>query len=238
MLAAASLGQEDDFFSFRPIEENAVLPLKGGAHHIFYVLAARSILPFLGNEDASFTYEYSRGKGQGEITEGNDFRLLLRSGESGGLNFSDIRGENPSVTLFYRAAPAIAASSRLSRDYKIPIAAMSGSEAGIMKIILEYAIDENEAEGWYAITDILPAGVRLFNAFTPFSPVEGGNFPADAGERKVSFSLYKEKDLPLEGSLVYYVKIISRGLFKAPPAYIQKDGDLIAIDRVRNVRVY
>lgn len=236
MLVASYLGQGENWAAFRNGLREVSKEESLGHDLSVFVISARNILPHLKNQEASFSYSYSGGGGREELQPASDFTLLLKAGEV--LELSNFKGQAVVTRLFKDYPEGSSEGAILERDYEIPSHVSYGSEAGLMKITIDYSLPDYLAAGWYWVTDILPCGVRLFEVSWP----EGGSLLKNppvisTGGQKASFMLYKEAGQALEGSYTYYVKVVSAGLFSAPRAYISDEQGILGFDRARNVRI-
>lgn len=205
------------------------------------VLAAREILPRLGNEELSFVYNLGGQEERIVLSGREDFRLLLNPGENGPLFFKNIQGD-AQLNWFYRESILGETSQLKGASLKREYAVTSGGdelEAGVMKVIIHYKLEADLPAGWYCLSDSLPGGLIAFDQGHQGSwrPV-ANPWLFSPGRQIASFMLYKEEKQKLTGSCIYYAKVVSAGTFTAGPAILTRDvNEVIARDKARTLLI-
>jgi hypothetical protein len=77
--------------------------------------------------------------------------------------------------------------------------------------------DESAPDGYYEVTDILPAGFRYIQ------PVYGQNYPYEVTGQKVIFGYYYNKNTRFKKDRIisYYAKVVTPGSYTADSAAIR-----------------
>lgn len=177
--------------------------------------------------DSSFSYELDGVKKQVDLKEGSHYRLTLTSGQLAGLKFSNVQGKvtvaASYVTPVSEATSGADSPVSLSRTYSGGSGTGSSfSRSDTIRITLTPVFGENAPDGYYEITDILPAGFRYERG--------SGNsyiFLDEFTGQKVVFGYYYKKG-KATGSIVYYARAVTSGTFTADNAVIRHTDTSIA----------
>ncbi len=187
------------------------------------VLASRAVLPRLKNEESAFSYNLENSGYKINLSPGEDFCLILSPDKLKTLSFKNVKG-SPNITCLYKTPLAnetfIAEGGEIGRYYSITSGGGQELKAGVMKIKIDYTLEEGLEPGWYYISDCLPGGLAPFEGegLNPGQGVTPRLF--SPGGQITSFMIYKEEGRELKGSHVYYAKVVSAGRFIARPAII------------------
>lgn len=104
-------------------------------------------------------------------------------------------------------------------DYLTGEVKNSFKEGDIVKVVLDWRIDEQAIDYGYRITDYVPSGLVPIKNYWQFGLSDGHYWYRDIVGQKVSFGVYKGT-LDVE-PMVYYARVISPGSFKSDRAMIQ-----------------
>ena len=92
-------------------------------------------------------------------------------------------------------------------------------EGDIVKVVLDWRIDEQAIDWGYTITDYVPSGLVAIQNYWQFGINDGYYWYRDIDGQKVSFGVYKNSG-DYE-PLVYFARVVSPGNFKSDQAMIQ-----------------
>lgn len=222
-MIAAYCGNIDDFFSlFNYVEKADSQDLLA----VEEVLCAEGMLPRLSNNGAYFTYTLEGTSHKVELNGKDDYQITLLPEQLSNISFKSIKG-NLSAMSYYKDAPDLSAKDRVSgvvlkRYY-------SGGSNGVystdtvLKVNLYYHLPDYLPEGYYVITDCLPAGVRAIENSPNLLSKVGNYFGSDfTNGQVVTFMVYKEKHKAADDTITYYARPISAGRFTAQSAVLSQ----------------
>lgn len=189
------------------------------------------------NLTGSFTYELDGVKKIVELKKGSCFRLVLTPEKLASIRFSNISG-NIIAARSYTApvSETMRTDSGLvtiKRTYESgndgPVTSFDRSDT--VRVALTVKFGENAPDGYYEVTDVLPAGLRYTHAW--YTDEWGRNnrilyYPDEVTGQKVVFGLpyskaYKDK----EYTITYYAKAVSPGAYTADSAAVRHiDSDI------------
>jgi uncharacterized protein YfaS (alpha-2-macroglobulin family) len=92
-------------------------------------------------------------------------------------------------------------------------------EGDIVKVVINYNINNKAIDNYYRITDYLPSGIKPLENYYGFSKDDEYHYRGDIDGQKVSFYAYKNNKN--KKPIVYYGRIVSLGEYKADEAIIQ-----------------
>jgi uncharacterized protein YfaS (alpha-2-macroglobulin family) len=113
----------------------------------------------------------------------------------------------------------------IKRSYSIDdIATSDFKQSSLVKITLKPEFAENAPDGYYEITDILPAGLRYVSIGNWF---DRKWYPGERSGQKLVFGFYYnksayDKDDDIENkSITYYARAVTAGQFTSDHAFIK-----------------
>ncbi|MGE5614601.1 MAG: alpha-2-macroglobulin family protein, partial [Bacillota bacterium] len=179
--------------------------------------------------DSSFSYEINGDKKQVELKKGAYYRLDLTPDKLSALKFGNVRGKVAVAASYVAPIGEIRAAGdnlvSLERTYTIagksgPAASFNRSDT--VKITLTPKFDETAPDGYYEITDILPAGFRFVRSDLTSGKDSNWRYPKEVTGQKVVFGYYYSKNNPYrKSSITYYAKAVSPGTYTADNAAIR-----------------
>ncbi len=168
----------------------------------------------------SFTYELDGVIKSVELQRGSCLTLTLTPEKLATIKFSEITG-NINVAASYTSP----ISEHMKTDnnlVSIERVYDNGStttfkRSDIVKVKLTVNFDESAPDGYYEVTDILPAGFRYIQ------PVYGQNYPYEVTGQKVIFGYYYNKNTRFKKDRIisYYAKVVTPGSYTADSAAIR-----------------
>jgi len=180
----------------------------------------------------SFTYELDGVKKHVVLEKGSCFRLVLTPEKLNSITFSNISGNiiaarsyTAPVSETMRTPGDIVSVSRSYRTAgnESPVTAFKRSDT--IRIELKLNLSENAPDGYYEITDILPAGFRYIQP--AYNDIRA-NYPFEVTGQKVVFGYYYSRyNKNQYDSIIYYAKAVSPGSFTADSAAVRHtDSDI------------
>jgi hypothetical protein len=178
----------------------------------------------------SFTYELDGVKRNVELQKGSSFRLILKPEKLAAIRFSNITGKiqvassyTVPVSEHMKTDSGIVGVSRIYEHKNKSGAASDYKRSEIVKVTLKLDFDENAPDGYYEITDILPAGLRYV------SPVSFNYdndrywwYPDEVTGQKVVFGYYYDKKKRNRSrEIEYYARAVTPGSYTADSAAIR-----------------
>lgn len=180
--------------------------------------------------DSGFSYELDGIKKQVDLQKGSHYRLTLTPEKLPALKFTNVQGK-VIVSASYvipvsEARPTEGNHISVNRNYSVGNgSAASFNRSDTIKITLTPNFSENAPDGYYEITDILPAGFRYVRAGSA-----SGNaswYLDEVTGQKVVFGYYYSKATSNKGSIVYYARAVTPGTYTADNAAIRHiDSDI------------
>jgi len=218
-MIASYCGDIDDFFSlFNYVEKSDSQDLLA----IEEVLSAEGMLPRLSNNGAYFTYTLDGASHKVELTGNEDFQITLLPDQLDSISFKNIKG-NLSAVSYYEDAPELSAKDKVSGVTLKRYYNGNFTTDSTLKINLYYHLPDYLPEGYYTITDCLPAGVRAIENSPSLLSKEGNYFGSDfTNGQVVSFMVYKSKNKAADDTITYYARPISAGRFTAQSAILSQ----------------
>jgi uncharacterized protein YfaS (alpha-2-macroglobulin family) len=179
--------------------------------------------------DSSFSYEINGVKKQVELKKGAYYRLDLTPEKLSGLRFGNVQGKVAVAVSYVAPIGEIrdAGENVLSLERTYTVAgksspATSFSRSDTVKITLTPKFDPTAPDGYYEITDVLPAGFRFVRP--DYASGKGSNwwYPNEVTGQKVVFGYYYDKNDPYrKSSITYYARAVSPGTYTADNAAIR-----------------
>ncbi len=175
--------------------------------------------------DSSFTYTLDQKEQQVVLEKNKSYKLVLTPEKLKSIKFSNIKG-NVTVSASYTGSVKdIAGDSGaivgIGRNYSVNgNIVQSFGRSNLIKITLTPVFNESAPDGYYEITDMLPAGLRFVKI------VDSSNrdwFLDEVSGQKVAFGYsYSKKTTQ---SITYYARAVSPGSFTADNAFIKLSTD-------------
>ncbi len=184
----------------------------------------------------SFTYELDGVRKQIELKKGSFFRLVLTPDKLSSLKFSGITGNIVAARSYTAPVSDIKKSPgdtvSIERNYNtggIDSSAVNFKRSDTAKVTLTLKFSETAPDGYYEITDVLPAGFRYIQASYGDRGVSGNwYYPSEVTGQKVVFGYYyNKKNVSQDRTIEYYAKAVSPGSYTADSAALSHtDNDI------------
>jgi hypothetical protein len=197
----------------------------------------------------SFTYELDGVKKQITLDRGSCFRILLTPEKLSSIKFSGISGRivaarsyTAPVSETMRDAGDIVSIKRTyeTAGTKVPSTAFDRSET--VKVTLTVQFSENAPDGYYEVTDILPAGFRYTQAYyvdQKIKEYEKWHYPSEVTGQKVVLGIYYGKSKESnERTISYFAKAVTPGTYTADNAAVRHtDNDIAGFSETDTITV-
>lgn len=196
----------------------------------------QAALPRLAATPATLAYERFGAREERALAPGETLALQLTPDELSALGLEVVEGRVlVAATSLVAVEPAALESDpavSVNREYGVLPA--TGEAAGepttsftdgdLVRVALDYALEEESAAGCYRLSDLLPSGLRAVTG--PYDPsvyyegVDQANlvFPYDVVGQRVSFCVYRDGD---QEPLSYLARVVTKGTYAAEPALLQ-----------------
>ena len=196
---------------------------------------------------SSFTYELDGVKKRIELEKGGYFRIVLTPDKLAAIKFSNITGNI--LTARSCTAPVSKAlrtpGDIVSIDRSYGIGGLKDDltdfkRSDTVRVTLALKFSENAPDGYYEITDILPAGFRYIDARHENAGMSGlWYYPHEVTGQKVVFGYYYSKEHTSEiRALTYYAKAVSPGTYTADSAALRHtDKDIAGFSDAANISI-
>jgi len=172
-------------------------------------------------ETASFTYILGGHRQKVELKGHESFGMLLKPGEADEISFKDIRGDVMVAASFsgqVKDIGELADNISLTRTY-LSSGKLTDTfeQPQLVQVVLTPKFSESAPEGFYEITDVLPAGMR----YVKYGQT-GVNtcYPMEQSGQKVVFGYHYSKRDPRQ-SIVYFARAATPGSYTADHAVMK-----------------
>lgn len=173
----------------------------------------------------SFSYELDGVKKQVELQKGGTFRLDLTPEKLASLKFSNIQGKVQATISYVAPASKIRRTEgnivSIERVYSLnggPASSISRSDT--VKITIRPSFGATAPDGYYEITDVLPAGLRFDRPEYSYGSSTWWWLDEASGQ-KVVFGIYYNKNDYKDTSITYYARAVSEGTYVVDNAAIR-----------------
>ncbi len=185
----------------------------------------------------SFTYSLGGSKKTATLDGRKQFSLLLSQEELKTLEISDVQGDIVLAASYYGnlsdANYQTADSYSLQRSYQVPGKSITNMGlSDIVKVTLTPNFTANAPDGYYEITDCLPAGLRYIENSSSRST--GLSTPIYHDSERLVFGYYYSKKTK-QNSITYYARVASIGEYIADSAVMNhyNSGSLVLTKQER-----
>ncbi len=173
----------------------------------------------------SFSYELDGVKKQVELQKGGSFRLDLTPEKLDSLKFSNIQGKVQATVSYVAPASKIRRTEgnmvSIERSYSLnnrPASSFSRSDT--IKVTIKPSFGATAPDGYYEITDVLPAGLRFDRNEHSYGNSAYWWLDEITGQ-KVVFGFYYNKKDYIDTSITYYARAVSEGTYTSDNAAIR-----------------
>jgi alpha-2-macroglobulin len=175
--------------------------------------------------DCSFNYELDGSKKSVDLKNGGYYRLTVTPEKLASLKFSSVKGKIVAASTYVAPVSEIRSGSgstlSIQRMYEADgvKSATEFDRSCNIKVTITPKFSESAPDGFYEITDILPAGFR----YVANSPGKENTdwYPDEVTGQKVVFGYYYNKVRFKNNSIVYFAKAVSPGTYTADNAAIR-----------------
>lgn len=183
--------------------------------------------------DNSFSYELNGVKKQVELQKGGTFRLDLTPEMLASLKFSNIKGKIQAAVSYVEPTSRIRATEgnqvAILRTYSLSNepgtkSRNSFNRSDVVKISITPTFGPTAPDGYYEITDILPAGFR----FARYNTASEIWWPDEVTGQKVVFGYYYNKKAAKNATITYEAIAVTEGTFTADNAAIRHTDSAIS----------
>jgi uncharacterized protein YfaS (alpha-2-macroglobulin family) len=174
-------------------------------------------------EASSFAYALDGKKETVTIKGAEQFSMILSAADLAKLSFTDVKGDLTVAASYYGkledAAYKTSDTYSVKRSYQVGNAVASEIKlSDVVNITLTPSFSANAPDGYYEITDCLPAGFRYIENTEP--QTYGEATPIYYDSERVVFGYYYSKDKKIV-PLTYKARVASTGEYVADKAVIQ-----------------
>lgn len=197
--------------------------------------------------DNSFSYELDGVKKQVELKNGGWYRLVLTPEKLGSIKFSDVKGRIQVASSYVAPVNETRAAAgnlvSIERTYTATGGAAPADtfrKSDTIRITITPSFNTAAPDGYYEITDILPAGFRYVNSNYVGSTDSRTWYPDEVTGQKVVFGYYYNKNSRNGNmrSITYYAVAVSPGLYTADNAAIRHtDGKITGFTGQKRIRI-
>ncbi len=196
----------------------------------------------------SFSYELEGAKKQVELKNGGCYRLILTPEKLSNIKFGDVKGKIQVAASYVAPVSEVRATggnlASLERVYTAANSTVSGdtfSKSDKIKVTITPKFDAAAPDGYYEITDILPAGFRYVRSDFVEDADSHTWYPDEVTGQKVVFGYYYNKNSKfsnMRGSITYYAVAVSPGSYTADNAAIRHtDGKITGFTERKQIRI-
>lgn len=210
---------------FQYIQDNYTQTILTNIEKLIYLI---NIVPEAKGK-SSFVVEINGKKENIQLEKNKVHKLYITPDGMQNLRFSDVVG-NISVTSSYIGGITDFSEDAnklvsVKRDYSIDgVSRNDFKQSSLIKVTLTPEFAENAPDGFYEVTDILPAGMRYVSTGNWF---DRRWYPGEVSGQKLVFGYYYNKEayekntLEENKKIVYYVRGVTPGEFTADYSLIK-----------------
>ncbi|NMB96889.1 MAG: hypothetical protein GYA02_09825, partial [Clostridiaceae bacterium] len=218
LAAQINAPEKEDLFKY--VQDNSTRTILTNLERLIYL---NYVTPDT-KQNSSFTLDIN-GEQQDVVLEKNEiFKLILTHEDLQNIKFTNIEGDI-TFTASYTGSVKdyiedINSMVALKRSYSIDGTTKSSfNQSDLVKITLHPEFSENAPDGYYEVTDILPAGMRYVSIA---NYVDQRWYPLERSGQKVVLGFYYSKNIRhLSRSITYYARAVTPGQFTADYAFIK-----------------
>lgn len=192
--------------------------------------------------NCSFSYELDGSKKQIDLKNGGYYRLTVTPEKLASLKFANVTGKIIAASSYVAPVSEIRSTDgstiSIQRKYEADGAkgAAEFDRSNTIKVTITPKFSENAPDGFYEITDILPAGFRYAANYPDKENTYW--YPDEVTGQKVVFGYYYNKTGFKNRSVIYYAKAVSPGTYTADNAAIRYvDGSLAGFTEKLKLKV-
>lgn len=194
----------------------------------------------------SFSYELDGVKKHVEFKNGGWYRLVLTPEKLGSIRFSDVKGSIRIASCYVAPVselrPTEGGLVSLERVYASGSGASGDSfrKSDTVKVTITPGFGPSTPDGYYEITDILPAGFKYVDSDYIENADSRTWYPDEVTGQKVVFGYYYDKNskYSYNRSITYYAAAVSPGVYTADNAAIRHtDGKINGFAERKQIRI-
>jgi len=206
----------------------------------------RAVVPRLPAGQATVEYTLDGERRRAELARGESLVLRLMPDQLAALQPSVVEGAAGINTFFLApfdpasvtADPAVNVTRRIESVTGEPIA-----EGALARVTLTWSLTSQAVSGCYQVSDLVPSGMRP--VMRPYAwDIQGlpgylsdWTYPYAVEGQRISFCVYASD--PYKRPIVYYARVLGKGMYTAEPAIMQsqKAPESIAITPAETVEI-
>ncbi len=183
-------------------------------------------LPQTAAKSVKFSYELNGQKNDKELKNGEAFSIQLSPEELTKIKLNNIDGSVGIITKY--EVPLLGSSNKIDSNISVTKAYLSDNnvnkdfnDTSLVKVTLNYKLNDKALDGCYQLSDVLPSGLRLvtelFERGIEYDPKNPVSYPYEVNGQKVNFCVYKGETKPI----IYYARVVSKGIYISESPIIQ-----------------
>lgn len=172
------------------------------------------------DKEVSFNYTLDGEKKAVKLVNNEIHSLFLSAQQIENLKFSDVVGEITALVVSYGdlkdSGMDQTNSFSINRAYQVDGKSIDSlTQSDVVKITLTPSFSKSAPEGYYEITDVLPAGLRYIE--NDFNKIRNHSYPISNDKQRIVFGYYYNKD-SLNEPITYYARVAAPGIYVADNA--------------------
>ncbi|NLD46264.1 MAG: hypothetical protein GX660_03560 [Clostridiaceae bacterium] len=175
-------------------------------------------------QNGKFSYTINGVKKEVTLDKDKQFRLMLREEELDTLEFSGVEGDISLVSI-YTGSPKDMMNSegnsiKLTREYTVNGEAKTAiKQSDLVRIVIKPEMDKLAPDGYYEITDMLPAALRYIEpSYYDYS--DDIRYPFGVDGQKVTYGFYYTKNVKVP-TFVCMARAVCPGEYNCDNTYIK-----------------
>ncbi|MGD9678510.1 MAG: Ig-like domain-containing protein [Vulcanibacillus sp.] len=218
-IMSLKLDSEDKYMLLDYVTHNRTQTILTYLEQLMFV---KSDIPNI-DQEISFSYILDGKEEDVKITNNERYSLYLSQEQAENIKFKNIDGTVTAAVSYYgnlkESGVSEAGNFELRRTYQ-PLGKSQDiiNQSDVIKITLQPSFSESAPDGYYEITDVLPAGMRYIKGDNRNNS-ENIRYPIKIDGEKIVFGYYYAKDEPIT-QITYYVRAVAAGKYTADNAVI------------------
>lgn len=171
----------------------------------------------------SFSYTLNGEEHEVKLTKDNRYELLLNSEEVKEIEFDNVKGDIVMAVNYLASVKDLIDKQdkniSLTRSYSLVEKSDQDTlnQSDLIKVIITPKFSESSPEGYYEITDVLPAGLRYV---VGYRNDRNKSYPIERDGQRLVFGYHYNKKNPVK-SIIYYARAVTPGIYKVDNAVMK-----------------
>ncbi|MGE4282793.1 MAG: Ig-like domain-containing protein [Clostridia bacterium] len=205
---------------FRYVQDNSTRDVLTNMESLIYI---NDMIPD-AKQKGSFTIEADGQTKNVSLDKNEILKLVLTPEALKNIKFSNINGDIAVTSSFIGPVKDLVEDTnklvKIKRSYSVDgKTSQSFNQSELIKIALEPEFTETAPDGYYEITDILPAGLRYVSSVNQF---DRKWYPGERNGQKVTFGFFYDKNNKSpDKAITYYARAVTPGGFTADYTFIK-----------------